>query len=379
MYKFPIIFTIDDVLPHIKNHPEFIVAERDDYIVINYIIAHSFPKVINEEHAILRECRGIIFDKKGKLISRPLHKFFNIGEKEETLIDNLSNENILLLEKLDGSMIRPCKVANELCWMTKMGQTDVGKIAEDFVKDKPNYLEFANGCISQHMTPIFELCTDKQRIVVKHDQPSLTLIAIRHNVTGGYAPYEMHKLFLEYHNIPYIKGIFHASMEMEDFYHYVKKESGFEGYVLRYDSGHMVKIKTDWYTTIHSMKELILFEKNVIKMILDNNLDDVKSHLQDDDRERLEKYENEFITGLMKFIEDLWEMYNFYYEKSMHDKKTFAVEYSNLLTRPIYKSFVFNNWDKNKFSLTELVKTYILKNLTTTKLDDIRYIFNCKY
>lgn len=28
-YTFPEIRTIDDVLPHIKDHPEFIVAERE--------------------------------------------------------------------------------------------------------------------------------------------------------------------------------------------------------------------------------------------------------------------------------------------------------------------------------------------------------------
>ncbi len=30
------------------------------------------------------ECRGITFDKTGAVVSRPLHKFFNIGEREET-------------------------------------------------------------------------------------------------------------------------------------------------------------------------------------------------------------------------------------------------------------------------------------------------------
>ena len=38
-YKFPQIRTIDDVLPHIKDRPEFIVAEREFGTVINYMVS----------------------------------------------------------------------------------------------------------------------------------------------------------------------------------------------------------------------------------------------------------------------------------------------------------------------------------------------------
>jgi len=44
-YDFPLIQHINDVLPAIKDSPEFIVAQKDGYQVINYVVAPSdtFP------------------------------------------------------------------------------------------------------------------------------------------------------------------------------------------------------------------------------------------------------------------------------------------------------------------------------------------------
>ena len=38
-YKFPEIRTINDVLPHIAGRDEFIVADKGDYTVINYMVS----------------------------------------------------------------------------------------------------------------------------------------------------------------------------------------------------------------------------------------------------------------------------------------------------------------------------------------------------
>ena len=38
-YRFPEIRHISDVLPHIVGRDEFVVAEREGYTVINYVVA----------------------------------------------------------------------------------------------------------------------------------------------------------------------------------------------------------------------------------------------------------------------------------------------------------------------------------------------------
>lgn len=107
-YKFSIITHINNVLPHIEGREEFRVMVKDWYTVVNYAVAfeHTFQRDSEDSvgSAVRRECRGLIFDTAtGNLISRPYHKFFNVGEKEETQLHKINlNEPHIVLEKLDG-------------------------------------------------------------------------------------------------------------------------------------------------------------------------------------------------------------------------------------------------------------------------------------
>lgn len=51
-----------------------------------------------------RECRGIVFDSEtGKVTGRPLHKFFNLGEREEVRVENLDWSKVMrVMDKRDG-------------------------------------------------------------------------------------------------------------------------------------------------------------------------------------------------------------------------------------------------------------------------------------
>lgn len=191
-YPFPIIRHIDDVLPHIEGCKDFIVAKKDGYDVINYVVAgnDTFPIVQTVGDAIRRECRGLIFcSRTGQLLRRPLHKFFNLGERTETLPDAVDfREPHFILDKLDGSMIAPFMLHGRLRWGTKMGLTDVASQAEDWVEQHPKYLTFAAQMVSGGFTPIFEWCSPLNQIVIRHDVSDLFLLAVRHIMTGQYVP-----------------------------------------------------------------------------------------------------------------------------------------------------------------------------------------------
>lgn len=190
-YRFPEIRTIQDVLPHIKDRPEFIVAERDFGTVINYMV--SFPDTFDMTGpddlggAIRRECRGLKFHPGGNVAARPFHKFFNIGEKEETqphMIDFSLDHTIM--EKRDGSMLHPMKVNKDIRWMTKMGITSVSEQAEEFINKNSRYQNFANWCIENELTPIFEWTSPDNKIVIGYETDELVLLAVRKNITGEY-------------------------------------------------------------------------------------------------------------------------------------------------------------------------------------------------
>jgi len=196
--RFPIIKNADQVLKAIDGNHAFIVKrdEENDLLIINYVLntPDTFPPfgddpVENERLALLRECRGITFRlSTGELISRPLHKFFNIGERRDVDPEAIDfNKPHRILTKLDGSMLRPIMTKNGLRWGTKMGVTDVAKIAEEFINNNnTQYNDFATWCIKSDLTPIFEWCSLKQRIVISYSEDNLILIAVRHNFTGEY-------------------------------------------------------------------------------------------------------------------------------------------------------------------------------------------------
>ena len=286
-YDFPEISTIDDVIPHIEGASEFIVAKKPWGTVINYVtnLPATFPAVNSFEAAIRRECRGLIFYPDGRLMSRRFHKFFNIGERDDTREIDVSRPHTILL-KLDGSMITPIFIDDGVRWGTKMGLTDVAVQAEVFTSTRPQYEEFARHCREGDMTPIFEWVSRKQRIVIDYPQDNLILTALRFNTSGLYVKFHDMKLLAGMYNIQVVDVIDHD----EDFCTTVaniRASSDIEGVVVRFDDGHMVKLKADTYVSLHRAKSLLDNERDVVGLILDQKVDDLLPLLPDQDRTRL--------------------------------------------------------------------------------------------
>lgn len=375
-YQFPVIKHIDDVLPAIEGRDEFVVAERDGYKVVNYMVAMSdtFPEVDDEHSAIRRECRGIIFDENGNLIARRLHKFFNVNERDETLLHKIDlSQPHVILEKLDGSMITPFYVYDSIRWGTKMGLTDVAKPVEDFVARNTDYHIMASELLETNLTPIFEWCSRSQRIVVDYPEDRLVLIAIRDNVTGKYLNYEDMKVYINSEfDIDVVKAYPGTAESMQHLIDDVRGQEGIEGYVIRFDDGHMVKIKGDWYVRIHKVKDSIAREKNIIDLIVNEKIDDAKAFMLDSDRERVEDFEEKFwkgVTDSVTLYEDMFRRFQYTYK----DKKEFAIGCSQTL-HPLTKGIMFSLWDGK--NARDLILDMIRRNLgTQTKVDSVRSLW----
>jgi RNA ligase len=106
-FMFKKIHTIQDVQPAVADVKEIRFNRQPNGITIGrYIFTDS--NTFNVAEAL--ECRGIAFDDNGQIVSRPLHKFFNAGEKEWLTPDRLlkreaAGEVAAIFEKVDGSMI----------------------------------------------------------------------------------------------------------------------------------------------------------------------------------------------------------------------------------------------------------------------------------
>jgi RNA ligase len=380
-YDFPEIKTIHDVLPHIAGREEFRVMEKDEYTVINYAVA--FEDTFAYEHTkslhsmkIRRECRGLIFNTlTGELISRPYHKFFNAGEKEETQVHKINlYEPHVVLEKLDGSMIRPIPTKEGFRLATKAGITDISQQAEEFIKDKLHYSTFIKKCIQKGITPLFEWCSNKNRIVISYETDQLILTGMRYNDTGKYVDYEIMKDYATAWNIPVVKAVDGLAVQnIELFVKQVREWDDGEGVVIRFQNNHMVKIKADDYVLRHKTKDSISQEKNVIDCILQDAVDDLVPLLTPQDADRLREFQHAFWVSVEDVACDLAELFvtgNTKYP----DKKDFAVEFVQKIVLPKYAPIMYAM--KAGKGSQEVLIEMIGKSLSSqTKIDQIRWMF----
>jgi RNA ligase len=375
-YNFPQITHIDDVLPYISGKDEFRVMGKEWYTVVNYAVAFedTFQWDANDPvgSAVRRECRGLIFDIDGSLISRPYHKFFNAGEKDETQLHKINlNDPHVILEKLDGSMIRPIPTKEGFRLATKAGITDVAMNAEVFIADKPHYAEFINTAIQNNFTPIFEWCSRKNRIVVDYPEDQLILTAVRGNQTGGYVSYSAIKEVAEQEGIPYVKAIAGDETDIQKVVNHIRKWDDGEGVVIRFDSGHMVKVKADDYVLRHKSKDAINQEKNVIQTLLDDAVDDLVPLLTPEDAHRVQAFQNAFwlaVEVVCTIIHDTYKQIN-----KGQDQKEFATVAVPSVP-PEYQPFMYRL--RKGVPVKDLVVNQIRKSLSTqNKIDQNRWLF----
>jgi len=338
LYSFAQNLTIDEVQAAIDETNRqagakaFIRKDTDEYVLFNYIVSMPENWVSPQEEgispaevrrrSILRECRGLAFDMGGRVISRPLHKFFNLGEKLETQPDVVPwDARYSALEKLDGSMIRTMDVSCErkrgsrILLGTRMGPTDISAHADAFVAARKNYQDFIQFMTEHDRTVIFEYCSRRQRIVLDYPVERLVLTAVRSNKTGEYLVYSLLQDYAEMYDIDLVKVIADIVSDRDAFLETIRGLKGAEGTVLRWnDSGHMLKVKAEEYVMIHGAKDGLTFEKDVLAMILDDGMDDVKAALPESDRKALDEFYAKVLGNIRTYAADLEKQIRFLQE-----------------------------------------------------------------
>lgn len=363
MYRFPCIEHINHVLPHIDDN--FKVSKTDYGLTfINYLVAsiETFPPITDLRSKIRRECRGIAFDtQSGLVVSRPFHKFFNVGEREDEQFPLGWWKKAQPQEKYDGSMIRPLKLPEGIRLGTKAGVTDVSMLAEEYIADKGNYLSFLEECMTRGLTPIFEYVAPNNKIVLEYSKPELILLDIRNNVTGEY--YGVDYLGLSSKNG--IPCVVNSPWSIDT----IREREDREGIVFSGIDGHKVKIKADWYVKLHRAKELMSRERRLVGMILDNELDDVLPVIDEDNHKKIEAFRDALVSHLEERGVALEFMYRFSSSR-VETKKDFAIASNHpspYYSYPAYRSGIFALWDKKVDSGYEYWLQYLKKNLATQR------------
>jgi RNA ligase len=320
--------------------------------------------------AFAREARGIVFDKNGDVISRPLHKFFNVNEREATKVENLDWSKVVrVMDKRDGSMIHTVKATSDVTYneptdpidptgvqrmcagakfalkSKKSFTSDVVHAAYAWLFSSPkllSYMELCNWCIDHDQTAIFEWTSPTSRIVLHYPEGCLTLLHVRDNETGEYLmPDELNALGAK-HDVPVVhswKGFigclpvdlplnFNSTVEALETIEKLRNLEACEGWVFQFADGDMVKFKTTWYMERHRAMTF-LRERDVALMVLRESLDDLKALLVGEGASIVEILEIEkCVVGL---VDDMIKSVESAYADDMGlDRKTFAIKHQGV-------------------------------------------------
>jgi len=377
---FPIIRSLQDVLPALEGHDEFRVMDKGTHLTVDYIFQQqsSFkPNPVHgpkaDEYAILRrECRGLKFDKEGRLLARPFHKFFNLFETEETLPSALPLEEAMITEKLDGSMIHPVLMPDDkLVLMTMQWRSPIARQAEEHaLVSRHGYEDFCRALLREGLMPIFEWCSRQQRIIVDHPEDRLVLLAVRHQIEGWYVGQEDVEAAAKPYAVPTVR----AERIPDDFSGWLARIRSLpvteEGVVLVFPSGQRVKVKGDAYTKAHQAMEGVSREAWVLDLILTGKEDDVLPFLSPETRESVIGFANSVREGLKGTAARIEARAAELLAHAGGDRRILA----SFVTQELQaeQAFLFQAANKPGSVLERLIQDALKKRLTEERIEQIR-------
>lgn len=223
---------------------------NDGYVSFDYDDNMIFPELKSWEDHLLRECRGLIVSTiTGEILARRFHKFFNIDEKNESILSTIDFTDAKVFEKLDGSLVSPILLDDTtLIWATRKNRIfDV----ESYISlSSDDYNKFAIHCLTNNITPLFEWCHDSHAVgVLCYPEKQLILLALRHNITGNYIDVKEYLIKTDI-RIPIAQQI-----EYDDISRIVDSTRELinkEGIVIYTNDGNMYKLKSKWYINMVS-------------------------------------------------------------------------------------------------------------------------------
>jgi RNA ligase len=279
---FPTINHINDLLPYIETNSQFRVQVQPNGTTVACYMLQDEDTFRGEHDAWYKECRGITFDVAGRVASRTLHKFQNIGENEGTQPDMIPWDRIVrVMDKRDGSMITPVLVGDSVVCKTKKTFTSAEAVAAtEFlhrVDDGQYGLEWVKTVLRAGWTPIFEWTSPRFPIVLLYERDELTLLHIRNNVTGEYL-LDLESLFETRCPFPIVENLYSRGVDDDPraLLDLALTKEGIEGWIIQADDGQMWKIKTQWYVKLHHAVTFTRW-RDIARTVLDDKSDDLKA------------------------------------------------------------------------------------------------------
>ncbi len=366
--------TYEDAMKLVKAYDNFNFS-KSEYVISDYKIVtfsyflcefkHFRTPLIEDPKINGYDMRGVtfVFNADGSLYRRylMLSKFFNLDQVETTQYDLVKDKKIkFVTTKEDGSLI---------AFMGLPDKTIFAKTIKGFSNEQvagamkmlelhPNLKEFVKVKLSHGFTPLFEYVSYDNRIVLKYSTPGLKFIGLRNNTDDSFVP------AFKVTDIPLISKGIDKKIEgftLDDLIKKSEVEENKEGWVIGFEDGQMIKIKTHWYWKMHGLRtENIFREDFIIKHYLEETLDELLAQLDEKEDmdafkfvERVKKAVNNYIIFIDSKVNELFDKYINYYDK---DWVRFATDNHKAAFFGLSRNIIEQSDDYNKKKSEFIIK-----------------------
>ncbi len=252
-------YSISEYQVAINSSADPAVAKREEYVIAGLLrrdvtddgvlSIYTYSDQCGFERAwdeITRKSRGHIFNvKTGECVGYPFPKFFNLGENEANSVESFDwTKPHWFYEKLDGWLGVLYRHDGKFKVSSRGSFHSIGAVwATDFIQ------KHDLSSLPDEVTLVFEMITPDQKIILDYGgQSSLVILAAFNRRSGIEYPREAVVKWATATNIPIVKR--HDGMTLDKAFKLQKEAKGVEGFVVLFEDGRRVKIKTEWYMSL---------------------------------------------------------------------------------------------------------------------------------
>lgn len=316
------------LLNYYKSNPDFFTNYDEELNLYKIMYKHTAIDWSVPEN---RAGRGLVLDAKGAIVQRSYDKFFNLDEHAHNPnLKQLSawrNEYFDIYPKIDGSLIMISWYKDDfLVTSSCTFDSFVIPLAKDVIEEKNWRLNTDIISILSKGTLIVELTVHDNEIVLSYPKNKKMWI-------HGFYDNEQERV-IETWRIPRmlqnfnVEIVYPIDISINQLFHDKFLARDMEGYVLQFDSGLRLKLKTEWYFHEHKVYGFFFGRintdnkrKELYEIIQNESIDDLITTAN----ERKDKRAVDFITkgfelyivinNLFERVEHLASLDGFYTSK----------------------------------------------------------------
>ena len=271
------------------------------------------------------EMRGLtfVFREDGSLFKRYLllHKFFNLNQAPDSQYSLLQGLGIKsVYNKEDGSVASFIRLPNgSVLGKSKMSfESDQAAGMNRLYRSNADLKRFVDWSLDNDYAAVFEYVAPSNRIVLRYLDEELILLRLRDNKTGEYL--DLSSFSKEIGSLKSAPNYTATLDELVELSHAIEDK---EGWIVEFESGLFIKVKTAWYVSLHGLLTDDLYREHLlVKYVLDEKIDDVLGQVPEEDAEahaRIEKIIAVVKHAVSEKAKDIGKSYELFLEGADKD------------------------------------------------------------